>query len=189
MQSDQPSLGFSSPFVVALAGLLFTGVALAGEPKEFDRLTFHAAPKPLPAAAKTEDWPRFLGARDNATSSETMLLKKWPAAGPTRVWEVVKGSGFAAPAIVGDHLVLFHRIGQQEVIDCLNPETGRRYWTVSYDAPYQDRYGAGDGPRASPVIAEGKVYLYGITGVLHCLDLASGAVVWKKDCSREFDLA
>ena len=77
----------------------------------------------------------------------------------------------------------------REVVDCLEAESGRRYWSFAYDAPYQDRYGAGDGPRASPVIGEGRVYVYGITGMLHCLELATGKVIWKKDCRPEFDLA
>ena len=83
---------------VYLAGLLLAGVLVQGaekldikDPKPpkvhilgeveeltakpFDRLKFHKAPKPLPEGAVTEDWPRFLGASDNAISKETKLLK------------------------------------------------------------------------------------------------------------------
>ncbi len=168
------------------ASLLLVTLTQAAEP--FDRLTFHQAPKPLAVGAVTEDWPRVLGPHDNATSGETHLLPAWPKAGPARVWEVEKGSGFAGPAIGGDHLVLFHRMDGQEVIDCLHAETGQRFWTSAYDAPYQDRYGSGDGPRASPVIAQGRVFTYGITGRLTVLDLASGKVIWQKDCQTEFKL-
>ncbi len=51
-------------------------------------LTFHSNPKPLAEGAVTEDWPHFLGARFNATSRETKLLKKWPEGGPGKVWEL-----------------------------------------------------------------------------------------------------
>lgn len=174
-------------WLVAALCVLTTLSSLAAEP--FDRLKFHEAPKPLPAGAQTENWPRFLGAHDNATSGETKLLHTFPKAGLTRVWEVEKGSGFAGPAIKGDHLILFHRIGSKETVDCLNAETGQRFWTFAYDAPYQDRYGSGDGPRSSPVIAAECVYIYGISGQLHCLSLVDGRERWQHDLKKEFHLS
>jgi outer membrane protein assembly factor BamB len=167
--------------------ILIASLASAAEP--FDRLKFHEAPKPLPAGAQTEDWPRFLGAHDNATSTETKLLHTFSKAGLTRVWEVEKGTGFAGPAIVGDHLVLFHRLDGKETVECLHAETGRRFWSFAYDAPYRDRYGSGDGPRSSPVIAGESVYVYGISGHLHCLDLVTGKVRWQHDVKKEFSLS
>nr|NIP92273.1 hypothetical protein [Akkermansiaceae bacterium] len=71
----------------ALLVLFTAGLATAG-PKDFDRLTFHAAPKSLATDATTEDWPRFLGPRHDLHSRETKLLKSWPASGPKVVWEV-----------------------------------------------------------------------------------------------------
>jgi len=149
---------------------------------------FQAAPKALSSGAKTEDWPRFLGPTNNAVSNETHLLSTWPKNGPAKVWELEKGTGWSCPSIVGDRLVLFHRRNGREVIDCLQRETGKPLWNFSYDAPYQDRYGASDGPRTSPVIAEGRVFVFGITAQLHCFDLATGKVVWQRDLQKDFDL-
>jgi outer membrane protein assembly factor BamB len=168
--------------------LFATFVASAAEPAAFDRLTFHAPPKPLSKAAITSEWPRLLGPSHNATSPETRLLHDLPKGGPRVVWEVAKGNGFGGPAIVGDRLVIFHRMGERETIDCLNAETGRRFWTSDYAAPYRPRYGGSEGPRTSPVIADGRVFTFGITGRLHCFDLASGAVRWQRDCAAEFEM-
>src|SRR5688500_6766613 len=55
-------------------GILSSPSAPAAEPASSQGLTFHAAPKPLPAGAVTEDWPHFLGPRHNATTKETHLL-------------------------------------------------------------------------------------------------------------------
>ncbi len=149
---------------------------------------FHAAPKPLAAGAVTQDWPRFLGPAHNCTSTETHLLHTWPAAGPTLVWDAEKGLGHGAPSIVGERLFLFHRWQGRERIDCLQAETGKALWAFAYDAPYQDRMGSGDGPRTSPAVAEGRVFTYGVTGQLHGLDAATGVVLWRHDCEREFSL-
>ena len=75
------------------------------EPQSFDRLTYRAAPKPLPEGAVTEPWPRFLGPHDDATSGETKLLAKFPAGGPKIVWEMKKGTGYTSPAIVDGRLM------------------------------------------------------------------------------------
>lgn len=163
-----------------------------GEPPaatEFDRVTFHAAPKPLSPDAVVSDWPRFLGPNDDATSPETHLLDEFPEGGLPVVWEMEKGSGYTSPAIAGGRLVLFDRIGDEEVIDCLDPETGKRFWTHSDPVVYTDRYGFSNGPRASAVIAGDKVYTLGVTSRLSCLDLATGSLVWQRELMEEFDRA
>src|SRR5438093_2695097 len=92
----------------------------ASEPQPNPDVTFRAAPKPLPAGAVTSDWPSFLGPTHNMFSPETKLLKEFPKGGPTLVWEMKRGDGFASPAVVGDRLILFHRLGSEEVVECLN---------------------------------------------------------------------
>lgn len=150
--------------------------------------TFHAAPRPLPQDAVTSDWPSFLGPTHNMVSPETRLRREFPAAGLAPVWEMKKGEGFSAPAILGQRLVLFHRVGENEVVDCLHPADGRRYWRFSYATPYQDRYGFNPGPRASAAIADGAVFTYGVAGTLHCLDLETGQVRWRRELLSEFGL-
>ena len=167
------------------AGAADVPAAAATVGEAWPALTFHAEPRPLPSGAVTSDWPRLLGAQDAPHSAETKLRHDFPAAGPPKVWEVSKGSGYASPAIVGDRLVLFHRLEGRETIDCLHSETGRRLWTHDYAVEYRDRYGYSDGPRASPVIADGRVFTFGVTSMLTCLDLASGRVLWKRDCATE----
>jgi outer membrane protein assembly factor BamB len=158
--------------LAALAAQLLTVVTASAQ------VRVHRKPKPLPTGAATGDWPAFLGPSHNAVSAETKLSRKMP---PPLVWEVPKGSGYASPAVVADRLVFVHRVGDEEVVECLHPETGARHWQHRYATAFEDRYGYNNGPRASPVIADGRVYTMGAEGWLHCLGLESGAVVWKRD--------
>jgi outer membrane protein assembly factor BamB len=151
-------------------------------------VTFHAAPKPLAATAVTSDWPCFLGPTHNAFSNETQLAADFAKMPPPLVWEMKKGTGYAAPAIADGRLVLLHRVADEEVIDCLDALTGDRYWRFSYPTSYEDRYGYCDGPRASPAIADGKVFAIGAEGKLHCLKLATGQLLWQRDLMAEFKL-
>jgi outer membrane protein assembly factor BamB len=159
-------------------------LATAAEPER--GLVYHAAPKPLPVDAVVEDWPHFLGPHHNATTRETRLLDTWPKDGPARVWEYETGEGYACPVIAEGRLVYFHRVGNRETLDCLDPETGRRHWRFDYAVEYEDRYGYSPGPRSSAVIAGGRVYAAGVTAMLHCLDLATGQLIWKRDLAAEY---
>jgi len=164
--------------------LLFAFSACAAQ-EAFDRLTFHAAPKPLSKAAKTSDWPRVLGPTDDAISPETPLLKKWAAGEPKAVWEVAMGDGYNSPAISGDHCVIFHALEGKETIECLHRETGKRFWLHDYAVTYQDRYGFSNGPRGSPVIADGIVVTFGVTAEMRALELKTGKLLWKHDLRAE----
>jgi outer membrane protein assembly factor BamB len=147
-----------------------------------------SAPKPLPAGAVTEDWPAFLGPSHNATSRETRLLREWGRRGPKLVWEMRKGTGYSSPAVMGQRLVFLHRVGGEEIVECLHAETGARFWDFRYPTAFEDRYGYNNGPRASPVIDGGLVFTYGAEGKLHCLRLDSGRLVWKRDLAADYKL-
>ena len=156
------------------------------KPSPHPSVAFHTAPKPLPAGAVTTDWPCFLGATHDMKSPETKLLKEWPKEGPTLVWEMKRGTGYTSPSIAGERLVYMHREGDEELVECLKADTGERLWRFTYPTDYQDKYGYNNGPRASPVIAGDKVYTYGAQGKLHCLDLATGQMLWMRAINDEF---
>ncbi len=166
----------------------------AAEPGANPDAAFHVAPKPLARDAVTSDWVSFLGPNHNTVSPEDRLLAAFPKTGPPLVWEMNKGSGYSAPAVLGDRVVLLHRVEGDEVVDCLKADTGQRYWRLTYPSNYMDRYGYCDGPRASPVIAPGKdaddswIYTIGAEGTLHCIQLSTGRVLWKRDLLNEFRL-
>ena len=155
-------------------------------PTVYPGLRFVAAPKPLAKAAKTEDWPGLLGARRDGTSRETHLTKSFPADGPALVWSMRRGEGYASPAIVGDRLVFTHREKDQVFIDCLHAQTGRRFWRHSYTCEYRGEYIRNSGPRATPEIRDGRVFVHGVDGRLFCFELTSGRIIWQRDIQQEF---
>src|SRR5262245_41316200 len=140
-------------------------------------------PKPLSKGAATHDWTSFLGPSHNAMSTETKLSRMLP---PPLVWELPKGTGYASPAVAADRLVFLHRIGDEEIVECLHAETGASRWQFRYGTVFEDRYGYNNGPRSRPVIDGDRVITVGAEGPIHCLDLASGKLVWKHDLRREY---
>src|SRR5580765_8165499 len=103
----------------ALVAPLLTANTVSGQTR------VHSKPKPLPPGAVTHDWRAFLGPSHNGVSTETRLDRMLP---PPLVWECPKGTGYASPAIAGDHLVFIHRLANEEIVECLHPETGTGHW-------------------------------------------------------------
>ena len=72
----------------------------------------------------------------NSSDTETRLARDWGSEGPPLVWEMPVGTGYSAPAVVGERLVYFHRVADEEVVECFHPERGLVYWTFAYASDY-----------------------------------------------------
>lgn len=176
--------GFKRVFQMALAALLLSVPAGAQGPKAYEGLTFHKAPQPLHDDARTGDW-EFLGPGRTCHSPETRIAKTWPTGGPPLVWEMARGDGFTCPVISGRRLVFTHRVGNETHVDCIDAETGKRFWRFSSPCDFKPRYISDGGPRSSPVISDGKVYVHEVRGTLRCFDLVTGKVLWARDLAKE----
>ena len=152
----------------------------------FGQIRVYGKPKPLAKDAVTHDWGAFLGPSHNGVSTETKLTRTLP---PPLIWEFAKGSGYASPAVVGERLVVVHRLANEEIVECLHAETGSSQWQARYATEFEDRYGYNNGPRSSPIIDDGRVYTVGAEGKLHCLELGSGKVIWKRDLRAEYKVS
>ena len=138
--------------------------------------------------AFTEDWPEFLGPRRDCTSLETGLLDKFPAGGPPIVWKKAIGTGYSAPSVRDGKLVYHHRLGFEEIVECVDAATGKEIWRFGYPSRYRDPYGYNNGPRCSPIITRDLVYVYGAEGVLYCLDSENGHQVWRRNTAVDWNV-
>jgi outer membrane protein assembly factor BamB len=132
-----------------------------------------------------EDWPQFLGPRRDG-SYQGKALPAWPAAGPHQLWQTPVGAGFAGPAVADGKLIQFHRIDNEEIVDCLNAVNGQPIWRARYGADYVDDFRFDNGPRAVPAIAGGRVFTHGAHGMVHAWDLKTGKALWKLDARTQF---
>jgi outer membrane protein assembly factor BamB len=144
-----------------------------------------SAAEPVP---KGQDWPRFLGPHDTGVSDESDVLKTWPEGGPKLLWQKRVGTGYSAPSVWGDRLVIHHRVDDEELIECLDPLTGEVAWTHQYPTAYEDPYGYNTGPRCTPLLTEDRCYTYGAEGKLTCVDLKTGKRIWQRDAKKDFKI-
>ena len=83
-------------------------------------------------------------------------------------------------------LILFHRLNNREVVECLDADTGKSLWSFDYPTAYQDDFGFDEGPRATPTIADGRVFTFGAEGMLHCFELQTGKKIWSVNTKAQF---
>ena len=138
------------------------------------------------AKGHSADWPQLLGPRANGISTETGLLSAWPSGGPKVLWKKPIGTGYSAPSIRDGRLVLFHRIGNEEIVEALDPRTAKPVWRHAYPTRYRDPFGYNNGPRCTPLLTEKCCFTFGAEGVLLCLDAATGKPVWQRKTAEEF---
>ena len=140
----------------------------------------------LPFVVRGEDWPQFLGPRMDATSAETGLFDTLGTNGLPMLWKRRVGPGYSAPSVRGERLVLFHREGGEEVVECIAVRDGKTLWRHGYPSRYQDPYGYNNGPRCTPILTRDHVFTFGAEGKLTCLELATGKASWQRDTAADF---
>ncbi len=132
------------------------------------------------------EWPQFLGPARNGISRETGLSTAWTKAGPPLLWERKIGAGFSGPVVAAGRLILFHRLDDKEVVECLDAATGAEHWRFPYPTSYQDDFGFDEGPRSTPAIAGDRVYTLGAEGRLHCLEFQTDRKVWERSLNTDY---
>ena len=68
----------------------------------------------------TADWPQFLGPDRNGFYRGAPIVTAFPAGGPAVVWRKKIGQGLSGPVVVGSRVILFHRVGDREVVESLD---------------------------------------------------------------------
>ncbi|MFC1766152.1 PQQ-binding-like beta-propeller repeat protein [Planctomycetota bacterium] len=134
------------------------------------------------SGAAAQDWPQWLGPNRDCTVAGFAAPQTWPTA-LTQQWKTSVGQGCSSPALVGDKLYVFARVDENEVLQCLNANTGASLWQESYAVPAISGPAARQfsGPRSSPAVAEGKIVTFGITGILSCYAESDHKLLWRKD--------
>lgn len=131
--------------------------------------------------AFSQDWPQWRGEKRDGKVSSFKAPKVWPKE-LTQKWQVTVGLADATPALVDKKLYVATRQDAEEVVLCLDAESGKELWRDHYPAPAITGPAASHpGPRSTPTVAEGKVITLGVGGVLSCYDAASGILVWRNE--------
>lgn len=133
------------------------------------------------------DWPQWRGPNRDGHSADTGLLKQWPKGGPHLLWKATGvGIGHATVGVVGERVYCLGDKDEENFVMALNRADGKQLWTVKLGKAGAPGWGGFAGPRCSPTIDGDLLFAIGQYGELACLDAATGAEVWRKDCIKDF---
>jgi outer membrane protein assembly factor BamB len=134
-----------------------------------------------------QDWPQWRGPNRDDKLNGFVAPQSWPKE-LTQKWKVMVGVGDSSPALVGNKLYAFGRQEANEVISCIDAVGGKVLWQEIYPAQFvvtgvSSRH---PGTRSSPVVADGKLCVLGVGGILSCVDAATGKVLWRKQSAADY---
>ncbi len=135
-------------------------------------------PAAQPAVDTSAPWPSFAGPSQDGVYRQGPIRLDWPAKGLAELWRRPVGGGYASMTVAQGRVFTIEQRRDQEVAVAYDLKTGRELWANSWKAFFQESMG-GDGPRATPSWADGRVYALGAEGELRCLDALTGKSLWR----------
>ena len=129
------------------------------------------------------EWPQVLGLNRDGKTDER--IEPW-ADEPKIRWRVPCGAGYAGVAVTQGKVLLWHRQGENELLDCLSTTDGQQLWQAKFPAVYRGGVEPDLGPRCVPLIRGDQVYVYGAAGDLHALSLADGSTLWSRQLRTDY---
>ncbi|MEO7319057.1 MAG: PQQ-binding-like beta-propeller repeat protein, partial [Chthoniobacteraceae bacterium] len=133
----------------------------------------------ISAALANPEWPGFRGADRAGSSRGAPISTDWTAQPPRQLWKIQVGPAWSSFAVAGKLLFTQEQRGPKETVVCYDADTGREVWIQQLEARFDESLG-GPGPRATPTLAEGGLFVTGATGNFLRLNPTTGAIVWQQ---------
>lgn len=148
--------------------------------------------------AQADEWPQWMGPKRDNVWRETGLVETLPKEVKI-AWRAPVGGGYSGPAVAGGKVYVTDYVTKDNVkvdnfdrksstgterVICLDEKTGKELWKGEHEETYAISYPAG--PRSTPLVHGGKVYVQGAEGDLACLDAQTGKPVWGKSLKATY---
>lgn len=139
------------------------------------------------------DWPTFRGPQRTGVSTETGMLKEWPADGPPLAWKIEgTGRGYATVAIAGNRL---YTLGdsikfaedKDEYLMCFDMGSKELVWKCKTGPAWTEFQESWQSSRSTPTVDGDRVYVLSPHGELVCCNSATGKELWRKNMEKDFE--
>lgn len=189
------SITFGVVSVAIMAASLFRLRGMSGDMAPIIEFRWAGESAPVPASPRTLQpinsstvtalsFPQFYGPNRDGVLPGPQLETNWTAHPPQVVWRKPVGAGWSGFAVVGEMCLTQEQRGENECVVARSLRTGDELWSHADKARYNTTI-AGEGPRATPTVVSNRVFTFGATGILNCLDLVSGQRIWTRDVVKE----
>ena len=142
-----------------------------------------------------KDWTQWRGTERLGVWNETGIVEELPDRLKVS-WRVPIKSGYSGPVVADGRVIVtdWQEDPDSRTMDgteralALDEATGEVLWTTEWPATYRMlMVSYAVGPRATPTVDGDRVYVVGASGILLCLEVETGDIVWQKDYRAEYD--
>ncbi|MBS3820491.1 MAG: PQQ-binding-like beta-propeller repeat protein [Planctomycetes bacterium] len=182
--TDLPQVGIRLPQPQSAQGVDREAVDIGGIFQRFD-----AEPGP----AIPGEWPAFRGRdRDNIDRSMVPLIRRFPPEGPTELWRIDLGEGYAGPAVLDSRVYVldYDQDRKADMLRCFDLATGKELWRRGYDIYIKRQHGIS---RTVPAVSDRYVVTLGPKCQVMCCRTApgkdggeAGDLLWGIDLPAEY---
>jgi outer membrane protein assembly factor BamB/lysophospholipase L1-like esterase len=151
----------------------------------------------IPPFTSAADWPQWRGEHRDGVWHEEGILKQFGPERLERRWTAPIGGGYGGPTVAEGRVYVMDRLDDasgetpSDRVLCFDLRSGEKLWQHAYACPYSNgsrRVSYACGPRAAVTIADGRAYALGTMGHLHCLDAATGKLLWEKIPGEDYQV-
>jgi outer membrane protein assembly factor BamB len=135
----------------------------------------------LGGMVQASDWPAWRGPDGDGISTESAWSHEPLVDGADILWSADVGEGYSSVVVRGARLYTMGNQNNEDIVYCLEAETGREVWSFRYPC----KSGSYPGPRATPVLSGDRVFSLSRDGEVICLDSAQGTQQWRRNVLSE----
>jgi outer membrane protein assembly factor BamB len=115
--------------------------------------------------------------------NETSLMKKWPAGGPSLLWESTEaGTGFSSVTVTENAVYITGRKGNHDYLTAYTHD-GKVKWSTRYGNSSESNY---PDSRSTATFSGNKLYVVSGEGDMACID-TNGKILWSENYFRKFN--
>ncbi|HCK70722.1 MAG TPA: hypothetical protein DHW38_03995 [Planctomycetaceae bacterium] len=200
-------IGLTSCIILAIAASMFKITAVDGFLIPTIRLRWSAAPDQSLTSINDEilardtistteghfDFPKFLGPKGQPLITDAVWNEDPLTPESIRQqWRRPIGAGWSAYSAVSVEAkqegsksvsgiaITMQQRDNQEITTAVDIESGAPIWAITNQGRHETVLG-GIGPRSTPTIQNGKAYTLGAFGILNCIEVSTGDVIWTHD--------
>jgi enterochelin esterase-like enzyme/outer membrane protein assembly factor BamB len=137
------------------------------------------------AAVARAEWPGFRGPNSDGAAAAGLSFRGAEGTSLAVAWRATLGPGYAGVAVVDGRVVTAFSDGSNDLLVAFDAERGTEVWRARLGETYRGHDGSFDGPIATPVVADGRVFGFGPRGHLIAVELSGGRLLWQKDVVAE----
>lgn len=124
----------------------------------------------------SQNWSQYRGPAKNGHAPTPTVAMDWKRL-PKARWSMPCGEGHSSIITFGKLVITLEQEGNQEVLIARSLDDGNTLWKVAEATKWHDMM-SGTGPRSTPTLHQGKIYVLFSNGRLSSVDANSGEVLW-----------